>query len=59
MDLSRLNSTHAAWLNTAAAIIALALPVVTSTPGIPAIVVALVLGINAALHALLPDAPKA
>lgn len=51
-----MNSTHAAWLNTAVALAAVILPIVTATPGIPSYAVAIAAAINAALHALLPDA---
>lgn len=53
-----MNSTHAAWINLAAGVVAALLPVISSTPGVPAYAVAVALGVNAALHALLPDAPK-
>lgn len=53
-----MNSTHASWLNALAAGVALLLPVLTTLPGAPAYVAAIALGVNAFLHALLPDAPK-
>jgi hypothetical protein len=53
-----MNSSHAAWLNGAAALVAAIAPIATSIPGAPAYVGAIILGLNAALHALLPDAPK-
>ena len=51
------NSTHAAWLNAAAAILAAVLPIISTVPGVPAAAVAAALAVNAALHAILPDAP--
>lgn len=51
-----MNSTHAAWLNFAAAVAAAILPTLANSP-IPQWVTPLVLGLNVALHAYLPDAP--
>lgn len=53
-----MNSTHAAYLNTLAALVAALLPVLTTVPGAPAYVGAAALAVNAFLHAILPDAPK-
>lgn len=52
-----MNSTHAAWLNTACAMLAVIIPTLASTP-LPSWVTPCVLAVNAALHALLPDAPS-
>lgn len=53
-----MNSTQAAWLNGAAGLVAALLPALTAIPGIPSLAVAVALGVNAALHALLPDGPR-
>lgn len=52
-----MNSSGAAWLNLALAVIAAVLPILTTAPGLPSWVAAAALGANAILHAVLPDAP--
>lgn len=51
-----MNSTHAAWLAFAAAIVTAILPVVAASP-LPPWATPILLAASAALHAYLPDAP--
>lgn len=55
--MPKFNSTHAAWLNGVAGVVA-ALSVYGALPGMPTWIAPTILFINAGLHAILPDAPK-
>lgn len=56
--MMNLNSTHAAWLNLAGAVIAAAGGALAQTPPGASYTLAAGLVVNAVLHILLPDAPK-
>lgn len=52
-----MNSTHAAWVNVALALVSAIAPLAVGVPGTPFWIGAAIAAVNAGLHALLPDAP--